>query len=192
MPIETTIFDHSKIIAGPVITRDDLPLVADTYYVGMPLKCLPIVTPDLVTGDGTAVVVSGKPYLTFIIEMTAALVAKIVVDGVDVITGIALTDNGTTLITFGGCTVAVTDGAAAFGVTDEFVISPGTHYSYNPLYPEAVYSGPDGRVMSANGVGGAFIAGQLDDAGIVDDSGDALTLSVNAKRYAQNFNIYFK
>lgn len=62
----------------------------------------------------------------------------------------------------------------------------GTAYEYTATVPEVIYNGPE-RTLSGAGIGSIIVAGEVDSRGIVDDSGDALTVTqamiTNAKKY---------
>lgn len=185
-------YTEDKLLSGPVVTREDAPLAADTYYRGMPLALPSTATAGgSNTGDGTATILSGKPSVDFKVVMTAALVAKIVVGTTDIITGIALTDGGTTIISYDGCVVAITDGSTAFVADDEFTIAQGTAYEYTATEPEAIYSG-ETRTLASAGVGSAIIGGQIDGSGLVDGSNAALTVTEGMKQIAKANGIYIK
>lgn len=192
MTVTSVTYTEDKLLSGPIVTREDLPLAADTYYPGMPLELASTATAGgSNTGDGTASVLSGKPTADFKIVMTAALVAKIVVGTTDMVTGIALTDGGTILISYDGVVVAVTDGSTAYAADDEFTIAQGTAYSYSATNPEVVYSGQT-RTLASAGVGSGIIAGEIDGSGLVDDSNAALTVTEDLKQIAKSNGIYIK
>lgn len=103
-------YNTEALLLGKVITRDDAPLAADTYYRGMPLAY----------------------------------------------------DSGT------------------------------GNYDYDAANIEAVYLGPDARVMSSAGSATIVVFGELQAGGIVDDSGDALTITEAIKQTAYSNGIYLK
>jgi hypothetical protein len=50
-------------------------------------------------------------------------------------------------------------------------------YGYDAADPEAIYMGPDARVLGAPGVGSIIVWGEVLAGGIVDDSGAALSVT---------------
>jgi len=65
-------------------------------------------------------------------------------------------------------------------------------YQYNASDIEAVYLGPDERTLDVAGSGSVIVHGELQAAGIVDDSGDALTITEAIKQTAYSNGIYLK
>lgn len=173
-------YGNDDLVAGRIVTRDDAPLAADTYYRGMPLVYTPTVTADGGnTGDGTLAVVGGKlPPQDIVFELTAALVGKITVGGSDVVTGIALTDGGTKIISYRGFEFAVTDGATPFASGDKFTVnaSSGT-YAYSTEDFQAIYLGPDDRTLASAGQGSIVVGGNILKSGLVDGSNSAITVT---------------
>lgn len=195
MGIETQAYETDALIAGQVKTRDDAQLAADTYYKGMPLAYVPTVTAGGTnTGTGTVAVIGGKKQqYDIIVEFTAALVFKLTVNSVDVLTGIALTDGGTTIIGYNGLQVAVTDGGTAFVSGDDFTISfSGGAYAYNLTDIQAIYNGVDARVLSSAGRGTIIFAGDILKGGLVDGAGAALTITDQMILNAQDNGIYIR
>ena len=195
MPITDTTYTAEALVAGPVVTRDNLPVANDTYHIGMPLALTPTVTAGTNTGTGLCKIVSGKPIRTFIVEFTAALVVKIVEGTTAMATGIAITagTGSRTLITYAGCTVVIDVTATAFVSGDTFTVAAGLRYAYDAVNVEAIYAGPNARVVGGGaGVAGAIIAGQVDGSKVVDDSGTALAITEQMRTNAALFNIYFK
>ena len=194
MPISSVTYEGDKLIAGPVITRDNTPLAADTYYRGMPLELVPTVTAGTNTGTGLCAVVSGKPTRTFIVQFTAALVVKIIEGTTDILTGIAITagTGSRTLITYAGATVSIDVTATAFVSGDKFTVAPGTTYTYTATNPEAIYLGPSARVLSAPGVGSAIIGGEIDGDGLVTDANAVLTVTEQMRQLSRLSGIFIK
>lgn len=195
MSIETTDYLTEELIAGQVITRDDVPLAADTYYKGMPLAFVPSIVVGTNTGDGVVSVIgNGKRQAADIsVEFTAALVFKLVVDSVDVVTGLALADGGEAVVTYNGLTFSVTDGSTAWVAGDEVTISASTGaYAYSTTEIQNVYLGPDARVLSSAGQGSTIVSGEILTGGLVDGSGDALTVTTGMILNAEANGIIIK
>jgi hypothetical protein len=192
---ETANYETELLIGGPVKTRDDAPLAADTYYKGMPLAFVPTVTADAGnTGDGTVVVQGGKRQADdIIVYFTAALVFKLTVNSVDVRSDIALPDDGELLVSYNGMEFLVTDGATPWAADDFVTISASTGaYAYNVVNIENIYLGPDARVLGSAGQGSVIVEGEVMEGGIVDDSGDALTITTGMIRNAEANGIIIK
>lgn len=195
MSIATTDYGTDLLIAGPVKTRDDAPLAADTYHRGMPLAWVPTV--GAVDGDGDGVVTvpnAGKRQADdIVITFTAALIFKLVVNGVDVQSNIALPDGSFITIQYNGLTINVTDGSTAWSVADTVTISASTGaYTYSVTEIQNIYLGPDARVLASAGQGSVIVSGDVLEGGLVDDSGDALTITRGMILNAEEHGIIIK
>lgn len=195
MSIETADYETEELIAGPIQTRDDTPLAADTYHIGMPLAFVPTIVVGTNTGDGVVTVVdSGKRQGSDIsVEFTAALIFKLVVNSVDVRTGIALPDGSEIVVSYNGITFNVTDGSTAWVSGDEVTISASVGaYAYDITEIQNIYFGPDARVLASAGQGSTIVSGEVLTGGIVDDSGDALTITEAMILNAETHGIIIK
>lgn len=67
----------------------------------------------------------------------------------------------------------------------------GSTYVYTATLPEAIYNGPT-RTLSGSGVGAIITGGQVDSRGIVDDSGDALTVTEAMIDCAKQYGLFIK
>lgn len=191
----TITYENSKLITEKSITRADVLLAADTYYIGMPLSFESVVAADESnTGDGTLSQLNNKAIKsTITVEMTDALVAKVTVNSVDVITGIALPDGGSVVIIYDGVELLLTDGATPFVSGDKFTVTfDSGAFAYNATDPQAFYNGEDARVLSSEGQGCIVDGGEVLGADIVDDSGSALTITEGFKQAAKNNGLYVK
>jgi len=56
----------------------------------------------------------------------------------------------------------------------------------------AIYNGVDARVLAAPGVGDAIMAGEINESGLVDDAGDAKTLTEDQRATRRNRGFYTK
>jgi hypothetical protein len=188
MSRETTNYGTGRnLIAGPISGRV-LPVAADTYYVGMLLEYKAAITVTdgaTNTGDGTVTVASANIKAmsgSWTLKMTAALVADLYdPNGIKVVEGIALTDGDATIVKAAGLTFTVTDGAVAFVADDEFTLAvptTGTMVALADGPLGAIYNGVDEKVYSSAGYANCLVGGDIYKGGIVDASGDALTLTV--------------
>lgn len=180
----TDYLSGNKLIAGPVST-EQVDLAADVYYRGMPLKygSTPVATGP-VTGNGTCTVLSaaaGVKSGAWTLVFSAALVADLkdpagtIVGTYAIIAGIG----SETVIEYKGLRFTIKVGATAFAGTTIWTItvpSAGT-YAYTAVGPfDAFYNGATKTLASA-GFGSVVTAGEIYEGGIVDGSGDALTIT---------------
>jgi hypothetical protein len=56
----------------------------------------------------------------------------------------------------------------------------------------AIYNGEDGRVLAAAGTGDVIVAGEVYEEGLVDDAGDALTLTEDQRALYRAEGFYIK
>jgi hypothetical protein len=137
------------------------------------------------TGDGTVTVASvvgldnlGNKIIpkigAYVFELTAALIGKITdPDGVDIVTGIAITDGGAAIIQFAGLIFTVTDGAIAFVSGDKFTITVATSNKWTPFSganilgadkPKGVYD-PEGSLGDI--LASTIVAGDVENMPII-------------------------
>jgi hypothetical protein len=173
-----------KLIAG-IVTTEQENLAADVYYRGMPLKYVGVATVGAITGtgNGTVTALSADANVqpgAYVLTMTAALVAQLAnSDGEIIAGGIALIDAAATKINVNGIHFTVTDGATPFGAGAYFTITVSGvgSYAYDAGGPfNAFYNGPT-KTLSSAGYGSIITSGEIYEGGIVDDSGDALTIT---------------
>ena len=134
-------------IAGKWNTKV-LPLVADTYYKGMPLGYF--IAPTAAaggtnTGDGTCTAITATeevPVGAYTITFTAALVAKIDdPDGKELRNDLTVPNGGAEAFNVDGLCFTLTDGATAWIAGDTFTITVGTAgaYAYTTEKPQVIY-----------------------------------------------------
>jgi hypothetical protein len=181
-----------NIIAGNVSTRQ-LPLAADTYYIGMLLEYQAdgTVTADGGnTGDGTVTAVvagSGVAPGDWVLTCTAAVtnggVFKLEDPSGNVVASDITMDVGAgaaTTFKIAGITFTITDGATDFAAADFFTLAIEAAGEYAALSGgtlAAVYNGTNERVLSSSGVDDCIVNGEIHADGLVDDAGAALTIT---------------
>lgn len=179
-------YSEGNILVAGEIRSAQVPLVADTYYQGMPLKYEvdgSAAADAGNTGNGTVTAITAGPDVpagAYVLTMTAALVAKLEdPNGAVLAAGLSLTDGGAETYNINGLSFTVTDGGTAFAADDFFTITVGTagKYEYTTGAPDAIYNGEDARVLSSAGTGSVLIGGEIYEGGVVDDSGDAITFT---------------
>lgn len=180
----TDYLSGNKLIAGKVYTEVEN-LAADTYYGGMPLKYSS--TPTATgpgTGNGTCSALSATAGVmpgAWTFDFSAALVGDLKdPTGTTVGTYNLTTGTGSaTVIGYNGLIFTITVQSVAFAAASEFVITvPATGvYSYTAVGPfDAFYNGAD-KVLGSAGYGSVVVGGEIYEGGIVDGSGDALTIT---------------
>ena len=182
-PTSQALDGGNKLIAGAV-TTEQVDLAADTYYRGMPLACAITTTAAATdgTGNGTATLLSadpGVPAGAYVLTATAALVFDLASPGGDIIaTGLTVENGGATAFDVAGLKFTLTDGATAWVATDSITItvSANSVYSYSATQMDAFYNG-ETKTLSSAGYGSVITSGEICEGGIVDDSGDALTIT---------------
>jgi len=193
MSIETTGYLTEELIAGPVITRDDAALAADTYYKGMPLAWVPNVALSVGDGNGVVTVSGARQAADIVVTFTAALIFDLVVGGVVVVEDVALPDGKNVLVSYNGMSINVTDGSTAWAATDAVTISASIGaYAYNITEIQNIYMGVDGRVLGSAGQGSVIVSGEVLAGGLVDGAGDALTITTGQILNAEANGIYIK
>ena len=178
-------YTEGNILVAGEIRSAQVPLVADTYYQGMPLKYEVdgSVVAGSNTGTGTLTAVTAGPDVApgaYVVTLTAALVAKIEdPNGAVLAAGLPLADGAAETFNINGLRFTITDGGTAFVAGDLFTVTIGTagKYEYTTGTPNAIYNGADARVLSSAGVGSVIIAGEIYEGGVVDDSGTAITFT---------------
>ena len=177
--------DYSEgniLVAGEIRTAQ-VPLVADTYYQGMPLKYEVDGTAAYVgTGNGTMTAITAGPEAAagdWTFTFTAALLGYLSDPSGNIVGYFSIVDGGAATISAGGLTFTITDGATAFAATGVWTITiPATgKYEYTTGIPDAIYNGDDARVLSSAGIGSVILGGEIYEAGVVNDSGTAITFT---------------
>lgn len=181
---ETQAYSNGNILIAGAITTDQKNLVADTYYQGMPLKYEIDGTAAVVgTGNGTATLITAgagvKPG-AWTCTFTAALVFDLADPDGNIVGQFTVPDGGALAIDIDGLKFTITDGGTAWVATDVVTITIGTggKYEYTSNLDEisAIFNGPT-VVLSSAGYGSVITSGEVYQGGIVDDSGDALTIT---------------
>lgn len=187
-PTSQALEGGNNLIAGKV-TTEQVNLAADAYYIGMPLKYVGSVTVSEITGtgNGTVTELSADANVEpgeYVLTMTAALVAQVEnPDGEVIAGGLALTDGGAQSFNVNGLHFTITDGGTAFSAGDYFTITVAATgaYSYDAAGPfDAFYNGQE-KTLSSAGYGFVVTSGEIFEGGIVDDSGDALTITASMR-----------
>jgi hypothetical protein len=175
--------DGNDLVAGRVET-DQVALVADTYYLGMPLKYEIDGTAAVVgTGNGTATDITANANVAagaWTCTFTAALVFDLA-DPAGNIVGQFSVPNGDSLdINYNGLVFTITDGSTAWVATDVVTITIGTggkfEYQSDLSAVDAFFNGP-ATVLASAGYGSVIKSGEIYQAAIVDDSNSAITLT---------------
>lgn len=182
-PVSQVYDDGNNIIAGMVLT-DQVALVADTYYEGMPLKYEIDGTAAVVgTGNGTATAITAGPGVlagAYTCTFTAALVFDLADPSGNVIGQYTVPNGGSLEVNANGLIFTITDGSTAWVAADVVTITIGTggkfEYQSDLSAVDAIFNGPT-VVFASAGYGSVIKWGEVYEAGIVDDSGDALTLT---------------
>jgi hypothetical protein len=196
--METVDYTIGKgLIAGEIIT-DQLPLVADTYYVGMPLRYLGAVAVTQ-TGTGNGVlsdVIAGVGVVAdvYTLTFTAALIFDVTNAAGDILAqGLVMADGAATTFTVEGITFTVTDGSTAFVATDTLVatITAG-NYSYTTDAPDVIYNGINARVLATVAYSDCILWGELLESGIKDDAGDAVTFTDAIRALYRSNGLFIK
>ena len=187
-PTSQALESGNELVAGPVFT-EQVNLAADTYYQGMPLKYVGVVTASAVTGDGggSASAASADANVlpgAYTLTATAALVMELSnPDGEVIEGGLALTDGDSKTFHVQGLHFTVTDAGTAFSVGDTITltVTAAGVYSYDAGGPfDAFYNGPT-KTLSSAGYGFVVTGGEIYEGGIVDDSGSALSITVGMR-----------
>ncbi len=187
-PISQALNSGNKLIAGQVWT-EQVNLAADVYYLGMPLKYVGAATVDAITGtgNGTVTALSADANVQpgeYVLTMTGALVAQLAnPDGEIIAGGIALVDGGAQEFNVNGLHFTINDGSTAYVAGDYFTITVAATgaYAYDADGPfDAFYNGPT-KTLSSAGYGFVITGGEIFEGGIVDDSGDALTITAGMR-----------
>lgn len=185
--------EGNKIVAGQVQT-DVVSLAADTYYQGMPLRYEASATAAYVgTGNGTCTLISANSNIlpgAWTLTFTAALVADLADPNGDIVfSGLTFADGDSTAVDVNGLRFTITDGSTAFTAGGVFTITVSSAgvYEYYADFNEVdgFYNGADARVLSTAGYGSVIVGGEVAEEGIVDGSGDQITLTA-ADRAALN------
>lgn len=167
----------------------DLNCDADQYYSGMPLSYREAVDDvDTVgTGDGTATLISANGEAAVgnhVITFSAALVAEILSpDGQR--TALAPADGAATAFVANGLSFTLTDGATAWVSTDSITIAVAGSgaYGYDAVNPEVI-AFEEKLIASELNVSCLVSGSSYLQSGIVDDSGDALTVTRSMQKKA--------
>jgi hypothetical protein len=192
-PVTQAYSQGNILVAGPVST-DQVKLVADTYYQGMPLKYEIDGTAAVVgTGNGTATDITAGPKVpagAWTCTFTAALVFDLADPAGNIVGQFSVPNGGALDIDYNGLVFTITDGSTAWVATDVVTITIGTaglfEYTSDLTETAAIFNGPT-TVLASAGYGSVIKSGEVYEAGIVDDSGDALTLT-EATRAALGVN----
>ena len=175
----------ARAVLGGMISTRQIPLAADTYFIGMRLEYKASgsgVTTG--TGDGVASAISASPLAkpgvwTFL--FTAALIGDLSdPDGNVVAVGLTVPNGGSETFKINGLTFTLTDGGVAWIATDSIamtVVSAGEYSILDEGTIASIYNGTDGRVLASPGVDDCIVWGEIPRSGFVDDAGDAVTLT---------------
>jgi hypothetical protein len=200
--METQFNQGNRIIAGPV-TTDQLKLAAATYYQGQLLEyqgAVSSVADVGNTGDGTLnneAANSEAPNGDYVLEFTGALTADLKDPNGNVLAQITILDGGAKTFSIEGLTFTVTDGATPFVATDFFTITvaDGQHAPRVEGKIDAIFNGKynaDGDVLAALGYRDCIIGGEVCQSGLVDASGNALTVTASLKAEMRNAGFMVK
>lgn len=197
--LTVTYEEGNKLIAGEFTGDPAAPLVADTYYQGMPLKYEIDGTAAVVgTGNGTATDItagSGVAAGDYTCTFTGALDFDLADPAGNILGQFSVPNGGALDINADGLIFTITDGSTAWIATDVVTITIGTggKYEYNAdlTLTDAFYNGADARVLASAGYGAILKSGEIYEAGIVDGSGTAITLTeaTIAALGARGFNV---
>jgi len=184
-----------SLIGGEIKTQQSI-LAADTYYKGMPLQYNFTVptegTADVGnTGDGTMTGVTQGVTGQLKIGTYEVKCVEVATHGGT----FSLADpNGNLLATdltifagagevtefaIGGLVFSITDGATDFVAGDKFTlaITAGAYAYLAGGQLAGFFLEDESRIISSAAAGSIIIGGEIQEGGIVDDSGDALTIT---------------
>ena len=199
---EQTYESGSKLPAGKIMTATAA-LAADTYYQGMLLSYQAdgaVTAGGTNTGNGTVTDVVADATVeagTYVLTMTAALIAQLEDPSGNIIAdNINLADGAATTVKVAGITMTITDGGTAFVATDDFSIAVEAAGEYVAKSAgeriDGIYFGEDERELSSAGYGQIITGGEIGEDGLVDDAGDALTVTNAVIALAQTCGFYIK
>jgi hypothetical protein len=191
--------DGNILIAGEVQT-DVVSLAADTYYGGMPLRYEASATAAYVgTGNGTMTLISANSNVqpgAWTFTFTGALTGNLADPNGDIVgQNIALADGAATKIDVDGLRFTITDGATAFAATGVFTITVSSAgvYEYYADFNEVdgFYNGST-KTLDSAGYGSVVLGGAIYEGGIVDGSGDAITITAADRAALAGQGFYVK
>ena len=135
------------------------------------------------TGNGLGSAITAGPGVlpgAWVLLFTAALVADLTDPNGNVIAqDITFTDGGAATFKIAGITFTVTDGSTAFVATDTITMTIEAAGEYSALSAgeiAGIYNGPE-TVLASAGYGSVITSGEIYEGGLVDASGDALTIT---------------
>lgn len=180
----TNLGEGRKLVAGNFFSTRQIALAADTYHIGMLLEYQATGTAVTTgTGNGVAsdIVADGNVALgVYTCTFTAALVCDLSdPDGNVIATGLTVPDGSAATFKINGLTFTLTDGGTAWVATDTIAMTVvvGAYLALDEGNLSAIYNGSKARVLASAGEDNCIVAGEISASGIVDDSGDALTLT---------------
>ena len=196
---ETQAYADGNILIAGAITTDQKALEADTYYQGMLLEYQAAGTGVTAgTGNGTATLITAGGEVktgAWVLTFTAALVADLEdPDGNIVAQDLTFNDGATTLMKVAGITFTITDGGTAFVATDTITMTietAGTYLALDEGEVAAIFNGPT-TVLASAGYGSVITSGEIYEGGIVDTSGDALTITEFVRASMQKNGFYLR
>jgi len=190
----TTQYVTENFVAGSTLTRQ-AKLAADTYHRGMPLQYSPTVPTAGVagtnTGDGTVTVVShiktfplieGDYVLECIVAVTNGGTFKLTDPAGNILdNSLVMTAGAGAATSFisNGLSFTITDGDTDFIVGDTFslTVSEGDYSFLTDGLISGFFFENESRVLSSAAKGTIFRGGEVYEGGIVDDSGDVMTIT---------------
>ncbi len=197
---QTDLGSGKKLIAGNFFSTRQVPVAADTYYVGMLLEYAAAGTAVTTgTGNGVASAISADanvPSGVYTCTFTAALVCDLSdPDGNVIATGLTVPNGSAATFKIDGLTFTLTDGSTAWVATDTIamtVASAGVYQALADGVASGIYNGTNGRVLAAPGEDNVMVAGEVAHSGIVDASGTALVLTATQIALFAQSGIYVK
>lgn len=195
---ETTNYGEGRKLQAGIVTTDQIPLGADTYYPGMLLEYQGTGTAVTTgTGDGVAsdiVAESGVALGAYTCTFTAALVCDLSdPDGNVIATGLTVPDGGSATFKIDGLTFTLTDGATAWVATDTIAMTvvAGTYIALADGTLGAIYNA-DERTLSSAGYGDCIMGGEIDETGLVSDANVTLVLTEDQRAAYSAAGFYIK
>lgn len=199
MSDSVTYNEGRNLQAGNFFITDQLPLAADTYYIGMRLEYLAAGTAVTTgTGDGVASAIAADETVeagVYTCLFTAALICDLKdPDGNIIATDLTVPNGGSATFKINGLTFTLTDGATAWIATDTIAmtIAQGVYAALADGELSAIYNGKDGRVLSSAGADNLVIAGDIQEDGLKTDANAAVTLTVAERAAYRSRGFYVK